>query len=130
MRSLLLVEVEVDGVDGALHLDEEVIGVVGDVRALTLGTQIKVGADDALVAGSLDDDRAVVAHGVVHLWSYWGLGGDWGNGDNGIRSLHSDLDAWRKVLGASTRNLHVRLEEGHEERESSSKGESRCSLGS
>ena len=112
-------EVEVDGVDGALHLDEEVIRVVGDVGALTLGTQIKVGADDALEASSLDQGRAVVTRGVVDLR------GDWGLGNNGLGSLHSDPDAWRKVLGASTSNLHVGLDEGHEERESSLKGKSR-----
>ena len=59
--------VEVDGVDGTLHLDEEVIGVVFGVRVFALGAQIKVGADCALEANSLDHGRAVVAHGWVHL---------------------------------------------------------------
>ncbi len=116
-------EVEVDGVDGALHLDEEVIRVVGDVVALTLETQIKVGADDALEASTFDHGRAVVAHGVVDLRCDWGLG------NNGLGSLHSDPDAWCKVLGALTCDLHVGLNKGHEEGESSFKGERRGSRG-
>ena len=120
-RSLLLVEVEVDGVDGTLHLDEEVIGVVRDVGALALGAEIKVGADDALEADALDRGRAVVAHGRMDLRSGGVLG------DNGFGSLHSDLDAWREILGASALTLHAGRNEGHEERESSLKGESRCS---